>query len=358
MAGNDGKDRKRGKFSILKNSMRNLLLMGVASSSLPLSLFVPVFVPMAPVVNEAHAGVASFFANVLAEKGQASQSNGKYNSQNSSLGLEAPLSPKLAMVSAGASIVNSTALEYQQSEATGGPIQPDQISTYIVREDDTLSQIAKMFNVSVNTIVWANDINGGLITPGQDLIILPVTGVQHIVKAGDSLQSIAKQHDGNLEEILVFNGLSADAKLAVGDEIIVPNGDAAPTKPSSGVSGSSSKPNLAGYFMRPISGGKKTQGIHGYNGVDLAAPVGTKVVASAGGKVIVSRSFGYNGGYGNYAVVAHSNGTQTLYAHLNSVAVAQGATVSQGQTIGSVGNTGRSTGPHLHFEVRGAKNPF
>ncbi len=102
----------------------------------------------------------------------------------------------------------------------------------------------------------------------------------------------------------------------------------------------------------------RTQGIHGYNGVDLGASVGAPVRAAAGGTVMLSRSGGYNGGYGNYIVIKHPNGSQTLYAHLSSNAVAAGQVVTQGQTIGAVGNTGRSTGPHLHFEVRGGKNPF
>ena len=102
----------------------------------------------------------------------------------------------------------------------------------------------------------------------------------------------------------------------------------------------------------------KTQGLHGYNGIDLAAPTGTPVLASASGDVIVSRGYGWNGGYGNYIVIKHPNGTQTLYAHLNEVIVSSSWHVVQGQIIGYVGATGKSTGPHLHFEVRGAKNPF
>jgi murein DD-endopeptidase MepM/ murein hydrolase activator NlpD len=102
----------------------------------------------------------------------------------------------------------------------------------------------------------------------------------------------------------------------------------------------------------------RTQGIHGYNGVDLGAPAGTAVRAAAAGQVIISKASGWNGGYGQYIVVKHANGTQTLYAHLSANSVAAGATVAQGQLIGAVGNTGKSTGNHVHFEVRGAKNPF
>lgn len=111
-------------------------------------------------------------------------------------------------------------------------------------------------------------------------------------------------------------------------------------------------------MRHPIPGATRSQGLHGYNGVDFAAPLGTPVYASDGGAVLVSRSSGWNGGYGLYVVIKHSNGTQTLYAHLSKTAVTAGSSVSQGQVVGYVGNTGRSTGNHLHFEVRGAQNPF
>ena len=101
-----------------------------------------------------------------------------------------------------------------------------------------------------------------------------------------------------------------------------------------------------------------SQGIHGYNGVDVSAPSGTPIYAAAGGTIVVAKGGGgYNGGYGNYIVIDHGNGTQTLYAHMSSLAVS-GGSVSKGSLIGYVGSTGRSTGNHLHFEVRGAKNPL
>jgi murein DD-endopeptidase MepM/ murein hydrolase activator NlpD len=110
--------------------------------------------------------------------------------------------------------------------------------------------------------------------------------------------------------------------------------------------------------MRPVASGIRTQGIHGHNGVDLASSVGTPIYAAATGNVIISRVGGWNGGYGNYIVISHSNGTQTLYGHLNSISVNSGDNVVKGQFIGTMGNTGKSTGPHLHFEIRGARNPF
>jgi murein DD-endopeptidase MepM/ murein hydrolase activator NlpD len=98
--------------------------------------------------------------------------------------------------------------------------------------------------------------------------------------------------------------------------------------------------------------------LHGYNGVDIAAPVGTSIFAAAEGTVIVAASSGWNSGYGNYVVISHPNGTQTVYGHASKVMVSVGEHVSKGQLIASVGSTGKSTGPHLHVEVRGAANPF
>ncbi len=264
------------------------------------------------------------------------------------------------------SIVNDTALVSEgntgETFIDAGQSGTGQISVYVVRKGDTLSSVAKMFGVSANTIVWANDLKSNTLKNGQELIILPISGVRHIVKSGDTLASIAKKYKTDLAEILSYNDLSANAKLKIGDEVIVPDGEIVVSSVNSSGGSSSvgaSYPTYAGYYMRPVVGGKKTQDIHGHNGVDIGRlPVGSPVMASADGTVIISKTSGWNGGYGLYIVVSHPNGTQTLYSHLSRVSVSTGQRVEQGQTIGALGNTGKSTGPHLHFEIRGAKNPF
>lgn len=244
--------------------------------------------------------------------------------------------------------------------------QSSQISIYTVRSGDTLSEIAEMFDVSVNTIIWANDIEGRVIHPGQELVILPITGLRHTVVKGETLASLAKKYKGDLAEIASYNELEEDAALAVGQVVIIPHGEvpapapsvagsSKPTAPLKGAGG----PDYASFYTWPVNGGVVTQGLHGYNGVDIGAPLGTNIIASASGNVIIARSGGaWNGGYGNYIVVQHNNGTQTLYAHANTISVSVGQAVTQGQTIGTVGRTGQATGYHLHFEIRGAKNPF
>jgi LysM repeat protein len=260
-------------------------------------------------------------------------------------------------------IVDRVALE---SNGSGSEVFVDlgksgtgQISVYVVRKGDTLSEIAEMFGVSSNTILWANNIKANAIKEGQELVILPISGVRHVVKSGDTLKTLAIKYKADLGDILSYNGLSTDSKIKAGDTIIIPDGVVSQTQGSIAKSlGGTSYPTYAGYYMRPIVGGRKTQGIHGNNGVDLATSKGTPILASADGRVIVSRTSGYNGGYGIYVVISHSNGTQTLYAHMSVNNVSSGQNVTQGQVIGAVGNTGKSTGSHLHFEVRGAKNPF
>jgi murein DD-endopeptidase MepM/ murein hydrolase activator NlpD len=294
----------------------------------------------------------------------------KTNSQNVSL-LESNLSPIVGPVGGGdIAIVDDSALLPENSGfAQDKEHANDQISVYVVRKGDTLSGIAKMFSVSVNTIKWANDITDGKVDPGERLTILPISGVKHTVKKGDTVQSIARLYKADLEEIYNFNEIASTTKLAVGDVVIIPDGEMnighEPVPSKAGSKNSSKKtkdyskaPSYEGYYMRPLVGGIKTQGIHGYNGVDIAASFGTEILASADGEVIIARGSGWNGGYGQYVVIKHSNGTQTLYAHLSNVSVSVGDKVSQGQVIGNMGSTGKSTGTHLHFEIRGAKNPF
>ncbi len=239
-----------------------------------------------------------------------------------------------------------------------------QISSYVVREGDTVTGIAKMFGVSVNTVMWANDISrASALRVGQTLLILPVTGINYTIQKGDTIKGIALKYKADVDEILQYNDLSLSSALIAGQTILIPDAElqvAVPTKvvvrnnPAHDTNG----PDYGNYYARPVIGGVKTQGLHGYNGVDLAGPVGTPIYASAAGTVIVSSSSGWNGGYGNLIIISHDNGTQTVYGHLSRNLVKAGQRVGQNERIGLMGSTGKATGPHLHFEIRGARNPF
>ncbi|MDP3727593.1 MAG: M23 family metallopeptidase [bacterium] len=272
---------------------------------------------------------------------------------------------------AGAEDTDDVGMNVVQENALVAPLNPvgtiaddtssaGQIFIHTVRPGDTLASIAKSFDVSVNTILWANNLaSPRSLQVGAQIVILPVSGIKHEVKKGETIASIAKKYRGAIDEILQFNGLAPDERLAVGATLIVPNGElyeAAPIAPS--VPRIASLPVYTGYYLRPILGGRRSRGIHGYNGVDLASTCGLAVLASADGQVLLARSSGWNGGYGRYAVIAHPNGTQTLYAHLKELTAVPGQNVRQGEAIGAIGSSGNSTGCHVHFEIRGARNPF
>lgn len=259
----------------------------------------------------------------------------------------------------------------------------DQISLYVVKKGDSIPGIAKMFGVTSNTIRWANDLKvGDPIKEGDVLTILPVAGVSHTIVKGDTLKSIAKKYSSDIDEIGSFNGITEDSSLVIGDTIIVPDGEVAPppvpvvvpkkiaSKPSIGkliTPANSGLPVYEGFFIRPVSGGVRTQGKHDKYAVDIGVPTGTTIRASAPGTVLIAktgcspRQSRCGGGYGNYVVISHvapdGRTIQTLYAHMQSVSTAPGAVVAQGEAIGYVGMTGHTTGPHVHFEVRGAWNP-
>lgn len=317
----------------------------------------------------ADASIASFFSSIFGDENTEKEMLlAETNSQNMSLLQAVPNSdPNAAKGGGDITIVGDEALLSETGPSgTTADIEEGSsdgmISTYVVQIGDSISSIAKMFNVSISTIEWANDIkSGSYIKEGQNLIILPISGVKYTVKSGDNLKSIVLKYKGDIEEVVQYNNLNIDSPLSIGDVIIIPNGRVESTvgssKGSSKTKGANS-PSYVGYYIRPIDGGRKSQGVHGYNGIDIASPIGTPIFASASGNVIISKHYGWNGGYGIYTVIEHPNKTQTLYAHMVKNASYQGQYVKQGQIIGYVGSTGRSTGPHLHFEVRGAKNPF
>jgi len=241
------------------------------------------------------------------------------------------------------------------------------ILTYQVQNGDSVGKIAANFGVSLNTILWANNLkSGSLIKPGQELIILPISGVRHIVKKGDTISSLASKYKASQDEIVAFNNLNNDKGLLEGQELIIPNGQLSSGSVSLSAASRaglkpmtidiSSWPTLKGFFALPAGGYNK--GIfHYYNAVDIINSCGTPIYASADG-IILEAKTGWNLGYGNYIKIQHYNGTMTVYGHLGNLYVKEGDKVTQGQTIGTMSDTGNANGCHLHFEVRGAQNPF
>lgn len=334
---------------------------------LPL-LFLFAFYPI--LTNAGFLSLNVLFGENNSQKDETEAVKLKLNSQNVPLLQTATnLDPDIAKGGADIQTVEDKALVAESG--MGGSFveinekKNDKISVYEVKEGDTLSQIADMFGVTINTIRWANDFEGA-IQPGQKLVILPINGLKHTVKSGGTVADIAKIYDADAREIALFNGISVEQELKVGDEVIVPHAEKlvpkSETKPKKSNYVALSKPLTStaksNWMINPVPNAVKTQGIHGYNAVDLAAPTGSPIYAVASGKVILSKNSGWNGGYAKYIVIEHSNGVQTLYAHNNANYITIGEWVEQGDIIGEVGSTGNSTGPHVHFEVRGASNPF
>ena len=316
--------------------------------------------------SQAQAGILDFVSNIFAS--EIEEQAPVHNSQNMPI-LTAvnninpnPVDHTPDLIISDDSVIEAsvgplgTPLEIEKENI------PDQVSVYIVRKGDTIASVAKMFGVTSNTIVWAND-GKKVLKEGDEIIILPVSGVKYKVQKGDTLAKVALKFKADADEIARFNDIET---LAVGQEIIIPDGEITPTVKSGSTSVASGSSSLsvgfAGYFIRPTKG-IVTQGPHGprRSAVDIANKVGTSIIAAAEGKVIVAKLGGYNGGYGSYVVIQHPNGLQTLYAHLSSIAVTAGQKVSQGEYIGAMGSTGKSTGSHLHFQVNGGaygKVPF
>lgn len=236
-----------------------------------------------------------------------------------------------------------------------------EISYYIVRKGDVPETIAASFDINSDTLLWANGLHdGSIIKPGQELMILPINGVRVKVGTKDTIATLAKKYNGDQMEIIAFNELPLDGTVKAGEYLIVPDGEmpasATPryTVPSAKYAQSTVS---AGWLIWPTTGYDWGR-IHGTNGVDVANKCGTPVYAAASGKVILSDGVGYNGGFGKYIKIQHPNGVITLYAHSSQLLVNTGDQVEQGQLIMLMGTTGRSTGCHLHFEVRGATNPL
>jgi murein DD-endopeptidase MepM/ murein hydrolase activator NlpD len=245
---------------------------------------------------------------------------------------------------------------YGGSLSTVFSVKPrDKVEEYTVRSGETLDSIANKFDISVDTIKWANNLKSDLIKPNQVLKISPVTGIIHKVASGETIYSIAKKYNTNAQNILNFPFNSFEDldtfSLMAGQTLYVPGGTIEPEKPTyqfvasiqAGVQGSSN-------FIWPTSGGITQYYVWYHQALDIANPGNPPVLAADSGTVVYAGCL--NWGYGCHVIIDHGNGYQTLYAHLSSYAVEAGNSVGQGSQIGVMGSTGRSTGTHLHFEIR------
>jgi len=257
------------------------------------------------------------------------------------LALYAGLKPELGIDSSENQSVNEIPLDMTEVFAW---------KSYKVKKGDSVSKIAASFSVSMDAIISSNGItNVRTLKEGDTLRIPNMDGVPYVVKSGDSLSAISKSQGVPLEAILDANDIQSDVinpgitlfipgarmsredlRMAMGELFLYPVRGARLSSPF-------------GWRNDPISGVRRH-----HAAVDLSAPEGTPIKAAMEGKV---SAVGFDKTYGNYVILTHSGGFQTMYAHLNTVTVKKGGQIGQGGQIGTVGTTGYSTGPHLHFAI-------
>lgn len=265
------------------------------------------------------------------------------------------------------SVLGVSAEDFQT--ATLVSLKPrSEIIEYQVQPGDTISTIAEKFGVSIDTIRWENDLKSIKdLKVGQVLRILPVSGVRYKVRPGDNIYTIAKKHQVDPQVIVdwPYNSFVNDETfaLAVGQELIIPDGIKPKETPTAPRPIYASVPGAGvgtGQFVWPTSG-RISQGFSWYHkAIDIANKDAPEILAADGGVVRIAGWVAPTA-YGNHIVIDHGNGLATLYAHLSQIYVSPGQKVVKGQSIGKMGSTGRSTGVHLHFEIRVngvAQNPL
>ena len=224
------------------------------------------------------------------------------------------------------------------------------VGTYKVQTGDSLWSISQKFNISVDALLTANNVkNVHYLNIGEELRIPNISGVFYKVKRGDNLSSIALKYSVRVNDIADVNDLDS-ATIQVGQTLFIPGGSLNDWERAT-LMGTTFKVPVQGRITSKL-GFRIDPFLHRrayHTGIDIANKVGTPVHASQYGRVVYT---GYKGNYGKTVIIVHPEGYRTLYAHLHKIYVKQGQAVRQGEKIGLLGNTGRSTGPHLHFEIQ------
>lgn len=238
----------------------------------------------------------------------------------------------------------------------------DGLKRYKIKKGDTFTNLATRFNISADTIRWANP-GVTYLKPGDTLVILPVSGVLYNVSSGEAMEDIGSRYQTDISLIKTYNP-NYQKILSDGGYLVLPFAKPISARVSA-LPADASLPDLKNYFSLPAIGWNWGQ-LHNYNAVDIANQCGTPVQAAAEGLAVSDENFGdgssgWNDGYGIFVLLEHPNGTKTRYAHLDKALVKVGDYITRGEEIGLMGNTGNTHGPtgcHVHFEVYGAKNPF
>lgn len=307
--------------------------------------------------------VTSLFLNDFANA-EGQDSNSLYFGRQESLVLETPDLKIIQENSIGGVATPRVLNPKVLGDTFGGPTQERRdITEYTVQPGDTIKSVAETFEISTNTLIWANDLTASSkLKVGDTIIILPVDGVLHAIKSGDTISAIAKKYKADSNQIVFFNDLSSENDIYIGDIVLVPDGKMPTKTSSSSLANIQTTPLADNFFIFPATG-RITQRLHFYNAVDLANKCGTPIYATASG-VVQRVKYGYNFGGGNNITILHTGGIVTYYGHLMTIFVKPGDKVNVGDRValmgggtGTIGD-GRSTGCHIHFQVIGAKNPL
>ena len=264
----------------------------------------------------------------------------------------------LGLAPVGVTIKEAKQVEQVETIPPTPIVEVAKIKKHVVQDGETLSGIAEQYGIDVDTLEGANDNLSEDIHQGDQLVILPGKGVLHTADMGDSLWRMATVYEVGVDAIMNANG-KVDEDILIGEKIFVPGGKkpkverqfARAEEPVS--RGSNERFSSPAYGELSSSFGYRWGRLHA--GIDIANDTGTVVRAARSGRVSYA---GWYSGYGYTVIIEHDQGYVTLYGHLNEYLVQDTQYVKGGQAIGYMGNTGNSTGPHLHFEVRKNGTPI
>jgi murein DD-endopeptidase MepM/ murein hydrolase activator NlpD len=245
--------------------------------------------------------------------------------------------------------------ETDQLDSNHGSLVSFEWQQYKIKKGDSVSAIAKKFDISVGAVIASNNItNARRLQEGMTLKIPNIDGIPYQIQRGDSLSKISASFNVPLEVILDVNDIKSD-NIIPGETLFIPGAR---------MNDIDLRMSLGETFMYPLhqkittsSFGMRKDPINGalsfHSGIDFRANTGTPVLASLEGVVSFT---GENWLYGKHIILSHANGYKTIYAHLNAFSVKQGDKVATGKKIAESGNTGYSTGPHLHFGIYDKNN--
>jgi murein DD-endopeptidase MepM/ murein hydrolase activator NlpD len=242
-------------------------------------------------------------------------------------------------------------------------VKPD-IIRYTVKTGDTLESIGAEHGISASAIAASNGISqDSIIREGQEIAFPSVKGIVYKVRKGDTLWDIATTYDINVDDIASINGMGSGDSVSIGQQIIIPGAEKLKTekvpvkivvsKTKTAVKVASRGGSVSSKGLWPVSGpvtsgfGSRWGRLH--KGIDIGVPIGTNVKAFKSGTVEYS---GWANSFGNLIIINHGGGLKTYYGHNSKLLVKAGQVVTKGQHIAESGNTGDSTGPHCHFEIR------